>query len=190
MSDTATPEAAPTSDPVAAIPEVGGGDAGDFSFEAALEASINAVDEPAAEEAPVQVEETQKEEAAPEAEATTEATKEATEETKPEAEATDPEDGSHDLLDSLDADVGDDWTPKASSAFQRLKTELKSERVERETLTQRAKEAEAKVAELEGVVGSETVETLQQRVQEYENQQLLTNLEQTDAYQRSSHGST
>ena len=49
MSDTATPEAAPTSDPVAAIPEVGGGDAGDFSFEAALEASINAVDEPAAE---------------------------------------------------------------------------------------------------------------------------------------------
>jgi len=184
MSDTATPEAAPTSDPVAAIPEVGGGDAGDFSFEAALEASINAVDEPAAEEAPVQVEETQKEEAAPEAEATTEATEatEATEETKPEAEATDPEDGSHDLLDSLDADVGDDWTPKASSAFQRLKTELKAERVERETLTQRAKEAEAKVAELEGVVGSETVETLQNRVQEYENQQLLTNLEQTDAF--------
>jgi len=178
MSDTATPEAAPTSDPVAAIPDVGGGDAGDFSFEAALEASINAVDEPAAEEAPVQVEETQKEEAAPEAEATTEAT----DETKPEAEATDPEDGSHDLLDSLDADVGDDWTPKASSAFQRLKTELKTERVERETLTQRAKEAEAKVAELEGVVGSETVETLQQRVQEYENAQMLTNLEQTDAY--------
>ena len=69
----------------------------------------------------------------------------------------------------MDADVGDDWTPKASAAFQRLKTELKSERVERETLTQRAKEAEAKVAELEGVVGSETVETLQQRVQEYEN---------------------
>ena len=181
MSDTATPEATPTSDPVAAIPEVGGGDAGDFSFEAALEASINAVDEPAAEEAPVQVEETQKEEAAPEAEATTEAT-EATEETKPEAEATDPEDGSHDLLDSLDADVGDDWTPKASSAFQRLKTELKSERAERETLTQRAKEAEAKVAELEGVVGSETVETLQQRVQEYENAQMVTNLEQTTAY--------
>ena len=176
MSDTATPEAAPTSDPVAAIPEVGGGDAGDFSFEAALEASINAVDEPAAEEAPVQVEETQKEESAPEA------TPEATEETKPEAEATDPEDGSNDLLDSLDADVGDDWTPKASSAFQRLKTELKSERVERETLTQRAKEAEAKVAELEGVVGAETVETLQQRVQDYENAQMVTNLEQTNAY--------
>jgi hypothetical protein len=171
MSDTATTEATPTSDPVAAIPEVGG-DAGDFSFEAALEASINAVDAPA-EEAPVQesvrVEDPKKEE-------------EATPEAEAEAEATDPEDGSHDLLDSLDADVGDDWTPKASSAFQRLKTELKSERVEREALTQRAKEAEAKVAELEGVVGSETVETLQQRVQEYENAQLLTNLEQTDAY--------
>ena len=178
MSDTATPEATPTSDPVAAIPEVGGGDAGDFSFEAALEASINAVDEPAveetpaAEEAPV-VEETKKEESA---------------ETEPAAEKSTETEGeekteeSNDLLDSLDADVGDDWTPKASSAFQRLKTELKSERAERETLTQRAKEAEAKVAELEGVVGSETVETLQQRVQEYENAQMVTNLEQTTAY--------
>ena len=175
MSDTATTEATPTSDPVAAIPDTGGGDAGDFSFEAALEASINAVDAPVEEAPAEQVEEPKKEETAP---------AEATEEAKPEAEAeaTDPEDGSNDLLDSLDADVGDDWTPKASAAFQRLKTELKSERVERETVLQRAKEAEAKVAELEGVVGSETVETLQQRVQEYENQQLLTNLEQTDAY--------
>ena len=178
MSDTATPEATPTSDPVAAIPEVGGGDAGDFSFEAALEASINAVDEPAVEETP----------AAEEAPAVEETKKEESAETEPAAEeSTETEGGekteeSNDLLDSLDADVGDDWTPKASAAFQRLKTELKSERVERETLTQRAKEAEAKVAELEGVVGSETVETLQQRVQEYENQQLLTNLEQTDAF--------
>ena len=176
MSDTATPEVA--ADPIAAIPDTGAADTGDFSFEAALEASINAVDAPVEEAPAEQVEEPKKEETAP-AETT-----EATEEAKPEAEAeaTDPEDGSNDLLDSLDADVGDDWTPKASAAFQRLKTELKSERVERETLTQRAREAEAKIAELEGVVGSETVETLQQRVQEYENQQLLTNLEQTDAY--------
>lgn len=178
MSDTATPEATPTSDPVAAIPEVGGGDAGDFSFEAALEASINAVDEPAVEETP----------AAEEAPAVEETKKEESAETEPAAEESTETEGeekteeSNDLLDSLDADVGDDWTPKASSAFQRLKTELKSERAERETLTQRAKEAEAKVAELEGVVGSETVETLQQRVQEYENQQMLTNLEQTSAY--------
>ena len=177
MSDTATPEATPTSDPVAAIPEVGG-DAGDFSFEAALEASINAVDEPAVEETP----------AAEEAPAVEETKKEESAETEPAAEESTETEGeektedSNDLLDSLDADVGDDWTPKASSAFQRLKTELKSERVERETLTQRAKEAEAKVAELEGVVGSETVETLQQRVQEYENAQMVTNLEQTDAY--------
>ena len=178
MSDTATPEATPTSDPVAAIPEVGGGDAGDFSFEAALEASINAVDEPAVEETP----------AAEEAPAVEETKKEESAETEPAAEASTKTEGeekteeSNDLLDSLDADVGDDWTPKASSAFQRLKTELKSERAERETLTQRAKEAEAKVAELEGVVGSETVETLQQRVQEYENAQMVTNLEQTTAY--------
>ena len=175
MSDTATPEVA--ADPIAAIPDTGAADTGDFSFEAALEASINAVDAPVEEAPAEQVEEPKKEETAP-----AETTEEAKPEAEAEAEATDPEDGSNDLLDSLDADVGDDWTPKASAAFQRLKTELKSERVERETLTQRAREAEAKIAELEGVVGSETVETLQQRVQEYENQQLLTNLEQTDAY--------
>jgi len=172
MSDTApAPESAPA-DPVAAIPEVDGGESADFSFEAALEASINAVDEPA-EEAPVQEEAPATEEPTPEAEATEET---------PEATKEESTEETSDLLDSLDADVGDDWTPKASSAFQRLKTELKSERVERESLTQRAKEAEAKVAELEGVVGSETVETLQQRVQEYENQRMLTSLEQTDAY--------
>jgi hypothetical protein len=176
MSDTATPEAAPTSDPVATIPDTGG-DAGDFSFEAALEASINAVEAPAeetpaAEEAPV-VEETKKEESAETEPAAEEST---------ETEGEEKTEDTNDLLDALDADVGDDWTPKASAAFQRLKTELKSERVERETLTQRAKEAEAKVAELEGVVGSETVETLQQRVQEYENAQMVTNLEQTDAF--------
>lgn len=176
MSDTA-PEAALTADPVAAIPETGdGGEAADFSFEAALEASINAVDEPA-EEAPVQetVQEEATEKKEEESTQTTkaESTEESTKETK--------EDTS-DLLDALDADVGDDWTPKASSAFQRIKTELKNERAERETIIQRAKEAEAKVAELEGVVGSETVETLQQRVREYENQQMLTSLENTDAY--------
>ena len=131
MSDTATTEATPTSDPVAAIPDTGG-DAGDFSFEAALEASINAVEAPA-EEAPVQVEETKKEEAAETATEATEETKpEAEATTEAEAEATDPEDGSNDLLDSLDADIGDDWTPKASSAFQRLKTELKAEHLRRE----------------------------------------------------------
>ena len=176
MSDTApAPESAPA-DPVAAIPETDGGESADFSFEAALEASINAVDEPA-EETPVQEsvqEEAPTEEATPEAEETKE---ESAEETTEES----TEDTS-DLLDSLDADVGDDWTPKASSAFQRIKTELKTERAERETILQRAKEAEAKVAELEGVVGNETVETLQQRVQEYENQQMLTSLESTSAY--------
>jgi len=172
MSDTApAPESAPA-DPVAAIPEVDGGESADFSFEAALEASINAVDEPAEEET-VQEEEPATEESTPEAEATEET---------PEATKEESTEETSDLLDSLDADVGDDWTPKASSAFQRLKTELKSERADRETLTQRVKEAEAKVAELEGVVGSETVETLQQRVQEYENQQMLTSLEQTNAY--------
>lgn len=180
MSDTApAPESAPA-DPVAAIPEVDGGESADFSFEAALEASINAVDEPAEEET---VQEDVKETAQEDVQETVQ--EESTEETKEESTEENKEESTEDtsdLLDSLDADVGDDWTPKASSAFQRIKAELKTERAERETLIQRAKEAEAKVAELEGVVGNETVETLQQRVQEYENAQMLTNLEQTTAY--------
>ena len=181
--ETATIES-PSADPVAALPTTDtGGDLGDFSFEAALEASINQAESPPTETKTEEKATAPADEPSLVAETTETPTKEAAESAdgeSTEAETTDTE--SSDLLDSLDADVGEDWTPKASSAFQRLKAELKEKNTEREALIQEAREAQAKVAELEGVVGSETVETLQQRVQEYENAQMISNLEQTQAY--------
>lgn len=181
--ETATIES-PSADPVAELPTTDtGGDLGDFSFEAALEASINQTDSPPTETKTEEKATAPADEPSLVAETTETPTEEAAESAdgeSTEAETTDTE--SSDLLDSLDADVGEDWTPKASSAFQRLKAELKEKNAEREILIQEAREAQAKVAELEGVVGSETVETLQQRVQEYENAQMVSNLEQTQAY--------
>lgn len=181
--ETATIES-PSADPVAELPTTDtGGDLGDFSFEAALENSINQAESPPTEIKTEEKATAPADEPSLVAETTETPTEEAAESAdgeSTEAETTDTE--SSDLLDSLDADVGEDWTPKASSAFQRLKAELKEKNAEREILIQEAREAQAKVAELEGVVGSETVETLQQRVQEYENAQMVSNLEQTQAY--------
>ena len=182
---TPTPEAAPAADPVADIPDTSS-DQGEFSFEQALEASILNAENPPAEaepeaqaEAAPEVQEAQADEPkAVEESAQAEESGEADE----SGEAKESSEETSDLLESLDADVGDDWTPKASAAFQKLKATNKGLLEEREQLTQRAREAEAKITELEGAVGNETVETLQQRLQEYENAQMLNNLESTDAY--------
>jgi len=177
--ETATIES-PSADPVAALPTTDtGGDLGDFSFEAALEASINQAESPPTETKTEEKATAPADEPSLVAETTETPTKEAAE--SADGESTE----APDLLESLDADVGEDWTPKASSAFQRLKAELREKNTERETLIQEAREAQAKVAELEGVVGNETVENLQNRVKEYENAQLLSNLESTDAYKDS-----
>ena len=183
---TPTPEAAPAADPVADIPDTSS-DQGEFSFEQALEASILNAENPPAEaepeaqaEAAPEVQEAQADDA-PEAQET-EGAPEGQDAEASESEDTESSEDTSDLLESLDADVGDDWTPKASAAFQKLKATNKGLLEEREQLTQRAREAEAKITELEGAVGNETVETLQQRLQEYENAQMLSNLESTDAY--------
>lgn len=173
-----TQEAAPAADPVAEIPDTAP-DQGEFSFEQALEASILSAENPPAEAEPEAQAEAAPEVQADEPKAAEESAQAEAEES---GEAAESSEETSDLLESLDADVGDDWTPKASAAFQKLKATNKSLLDEREQLTQRAREAEAKIAELEGAVGNETVETLQQRLQEYENAQMLSNLEATAAY--------
>lgn len=178
-------ETATAPDPVAAIPETAAAadTSADFSFEAALEQSIMGANEPKIAPEPNKETTTETEILTSETKPTVETetkTAEATEaDTQTESTEAEP---SADLLEALDADVSEGWTPKAANAFQRLKSELKERNTERETLTQRAREAEAKVAELEGVVGNETVETLQNRVREYEQAQMVSNLEATDAY--------
>jgi hypothetical protein len=130
------------------------------SFEASLEAAFASMDQATAEPEPV----------ADEPESV---------EPEPVAEVQDT-----DPIESLTDDIGDDWTPKAANRFKELKTELKTNRSELDTLRQQSAEYQSKIQELTGLVENKDVEQLQERLAQYEQQQALTNLEQTPAYQQ------
>ena len=87
-----------------------------------------------------------------------------------------------DPLESLTDEIEDEWTPKAANRFKELKTALKSSRSELDQLRQQSKEYESRIQELTGLVENKDVEQLQSKLAEFEQQQSLTNLEQTQAY--------
>mgnify|MGYP001350809761 CR=1 FL=1 len=87
-------------------------------------------------------------------------------------------------IESLTEDIGDDWTPKAASRFKQLKSELKDSKSELDMLRQQQVAYERKIQELTGLTENKDIETLQAKITEYENQQLLSNLESTDAYKQ------
>ena len=100
----------------------------------------------------------------------------------PEPEAV--EDDTPDPLADLSEDIGDDWTPKAASRFKQLKEELRSSNTELQTLRQQQQEYEKKVQELTGLAENNDVQALQQKVEKYEQAQMFSDLEQTEAYQQ------
>jgi len=137
------------------------------SFEASLEAAFANLDQAPAEPEPVAEE-------PPAAET----------EPEPVAEVQDTEIQDTDPIENLTEDIGDEWTPKAANRFKELKTELKTNRSELDQLRQQSKEYESKIQELTGLAENKDVEQLQERLSEYEQQQALSNLEQTQAYQQ------
>jgi len=134
------------------------------SFEASLEAAFASLDQAPAEPEP---------EPAAEPEPVAE-----------ESVEQDTGDQESDPIESLTEDLGDEWTPKAANRFKELKTELKTNRSELEQLRQQSKEYESKIQELTGLVENKDVEQLQSKLAEYEQQQALSNLEQTQAYRQ------
>jgi len=143
------------------------------SFEASLEAAFASLDQAPAEPEPEPAAEPEPEPAAePEPEPVAE-----------ESVEQDTGDQESDPIEDLTEDIGDDWTPKAANRFKELKTELKTNRSELEQLRQQSKEYESKIQELTGLVENKDVEQLQSKLAEYEQQQALSNLEQTQAYQ-------
>jgi hypothetical protein len=141
------------------------------SFEASLEAAFANLDQAPAEPEPEPAAEPEPEPAA---------------EPEPVAEESVEQDTGEqesDPIEDLTEDIGDDWTPKAAHRFKELKTELKTNRSELEQLRQQSKEYESKIQELTGLVENKDVEQLQSKLAEYEQQQALSNLEQTQAYQ-------
>lgn len=141
------------------------------SFESSLEAAFANLDQAPAETEPESVED--EEESYEEEEDT------ANQDT--ETQDTETQD-TEDPLESLTEEIEDEWTPKAANRFKELKTELKSSRSELDQLRQQSKEYESKIQELTGLVENNDVEQLQSKLAEFEQQQSLTNLEQTQAY--------
>jgi hypothetical protein len=142
------------------------------SFEASLEAAFANLDQVETPPEPEPVAEPE-----PEAEPEPVAEESPVEEQDTEIQDTDP-------IESLTEDIGDEWTPKAANRFKELKTELKTNRSELEQLRQQSKEYESKIQELTGLAESKDVEQMQEKLAEYEQQQALTNLEQTPAYKQ------
>ena len=170
MSEETAVEA---TDPVEALPE-----AAQMDFSSALDAAFEKLENPKPEPEPEPETEPQAEsEEATEAEAE-DPSEEVSEETKGEKE----ESESFDPTDDLDAEVGDDWTPKAASRFKQLKAELKSSTDELETLRQQVSENESKVKELSGAAEATDIEALEKKLAEYESDKMFTNLEDTEAY--------
>ena len=143
------------------------------SFESSLEAAFASLDSV----------ETPAEEPATEEPAEEPVAEESAEEVQ-DTEVQDTEVQDTDPIESLTEDIGEDWTPKAANRFKELKTELKTNRSELEQLRQKSKEYESKIQELTGLVENKDVEQLQSKLAEYEQQQALSNLEQTQAYQQ------
>ena len=85
-------------------------------------------------------------------------------------------------IEALTEDIGDDWTPKAASRFKQLKAELKTNKSELDTLRQQQVEYEAKIKELTGLAEDNNVEQLQNKLANYEQQQMFTDLESTATY--------
>lgn len=171
MSEETAVEA---TDPVDSLPEE------QMDFSTALDAAFAQLDNPDPEPEPEPETDTEPEsEETPEVEESSE--EETTEEVEETSEATD-ENESFDPTDDLDAEVGDDWTPKAASRFKQLKAELKASTEELETLRQKMAENESKVKELSGEVGSTDIESLQKKLAEYEQEKMFTDLEATEAY--------
>ena len=81
--------------------------------------------------------------------------------------------------DDLDADVSD-WTPKAANRFKQLKEERKQYKSEIEELRQKTSEYETKIRELSG---TESLDDVRAKLDEYEQERMFYNLEQSRVYQ-------
>ena len=149
---------------IEALPDAG---TEDLSFEASLEAALSGLQNPTEEVAE-------------------ETTEEAAEETTEEVAEKPIEEAAEDAepIENLSEEVGDDWTPKAASRFKQLKSELKSSKVELDTLRQQQTQQEAKIKELTGLTENKDVEQLQTKLAEHEQKQMFNNLEETDTYKQ------
>ncbi len=90
---------------------------------------------------------------------------------------------SSDPLADLDfEDNAKDWTPQAARRFKELKAELKTYKTRAEELEQDTAQKASRLQELEALANNPEYQELQDRVSQYEQQLLISNLEQSRAY--------
>ncbi len=92
------------------------------------------------------------------------------------------EDTSTDEVDPLDEVDVKDWTPEAARRFKEIKNQLNEERKAARELRDTVAQRETRLAELEAKATDPEIETLRQKIEEYESKLLVTKLEDTAAY--------
>lgn len=93
-----------------------------------------------------------------------------------------------DPLTDLDAlDEPKDWTPQAARRFKELKSELKEYRTKAETYQSELAQREARLQELEAVSNNPEYQQLQDRVEQYEQRMLISDLENSNAFKQTIH---
>lgn len=96
--------------------------------------------------------------------------------------ASEPSDSKPDVLAELDSVEPKDWTPEAARRFKELKAELKTFRTRAEELEQVAAQKETRLQELQALADNPEYQQLQERIAQYEQQMLVSNLESSYAY--------
>ena len=96
--------------------------------------------------------------------------------------ATDLSDDGIDLPELDAVESVKDWTPQAAKRFKELKSELKTIKTRAEELESLAAQKDSRLQELEALANNPEYQQLQDRMQQYEQQMMLTNLENTTAY--------
>ena len=87
------------------------------------------------------------------------------------------------LLEDVDFSAdAKDWTPQAARRFKELKSELKTYKTRAEELEQDVTHKASRLQELEAIANNPENKILQDRLNEYESQMLVTKLEQSQAY--------
>ena len=74
------------------------------------------------------------------------------------------------------------WTPEAARRFKELKNELKTYKAQTRELESNFKQRESRLAELEATAKDPEYAAMRDRLAEYENNTLLTRLEESSAY--------
>lgn len=101
-----------------------------------------------------------------------------------EPDAVEPDASGSDPLSDLDFDdAPKDWTPQAARRFKELKAELKTYKTRAEELEQDTAQKASRLQELEAIADNPEYQNLQERVAQYEQQMIVSKLEQSQAYQ-------